>query len=126
MLNKYTWKTYIPASLWFLLILVGSLIPSNNIPDTQFSDKLIHVIFYAIFAFLLFLAVDQQNKKTNTLVSRWKAVLLIGVSAGAVVELIQMSFTESRSGEWLDVIANILGMLIALIIAEKLKKNGTL
>jgi len=125
-LNKYTWKTYIPASLWFLLILVGSLIPSNNIPDTQFSDKLIHVIFYAIFAFLLFLAVDQQNKKTNTLVSRWKAVLLIGVSAGAVVELIQMSFTESRSGEWLDVIANILGMLIALIIAEKLKKNGTL
>jgi VanZ family protein len=125
-LNKYTWKTYIPASLWFLLILVGSLIPSNNIPDIQFSDKLIHVIFYAIFAFLLFLAVDQQNKKTNTLVSRWKSVLLIGVSAGAVVELIQMSFTESRSGEWLDVIANILGMLIALIIAEKLKKNGTL
>lgn len=126
MLNKYTWKTYIPASLWFLLILVGSLIPSNNIPDIQFSDKLIHVIFYAIFAFLLFLAVDQQNKKTNTLVSRWKSVLLIGVSAGAVVELIQMSLTESRSGEWLDVIANILGMLIALIIAEKLKKNGTL
>ena len=126
MLNKHIWKTYIPASLWFLLILIGSLIPPNNIPDIQFSDKLIHAIFYGILAFLLFLAVDQQNKKTNTLVSRWKAVLFIGLSAGAVVELIQMYLTESRSGEWLDVIANISGMLIALIIAEKLKKNGAL
>jgi len=125
-LNKHIWKTYIPASLWFLLILIGSLIPPNNIPDIQFSDKLIHAIFYGILAFLLFLAVDQQNKKTNTLVSRWKAVLFIGLSAGAVVELIQMYLTESRSGEWLDVIANISGMLIALIIAEKLKKNGAL
>ena len=126
MLNKHIWKTYIPASLWFLLILIGSLIPPNNIPDIQFSDKLIHAIFYGILAFLLFLAVDQQNKKPNTLVSRWRAVLIIGFSAGILVELIQVYLTESRSGEWLDIIANVLGMLIALIFAEKLKKNGAL
>jgi len=125
-LNKHIWKTYIPASLWFLLILIGSLSPSNNIPDIQVSDKLIHAVFYGIFAFLLFLAVDQQNKKPNTLVSRWRAVLIIGFSAGILVELIQVYLTESRSGEWLDIIANVLGMLIALIFAEKLKKNGAL
>ena len=126
MLNHKFWYSLIPSVIWALLIAVGSFIPSSTIPTVVVSDKWIHFLFYAIFSFLLFLS-SLSNTKTNTyLVNRWTYVFVIGAIFGGVVEIIQDSIISGREGEWMDIVANCLGLFFGLILSEIIKSKGVL
>lgn len=126
MLNHKFWYSLIPSVIWALLIAVGSFIPSSTIPTVVVSDKWIHFLFYAIFSFLLFLS-SLSNTKTNTyLVNRWTYVFVIGAIFGGVVEIIQDSIISGRQGEWMDIVANCLGLFFGLILSEIIKSKGVL
>jgi len=125
-LNHKFWYSLIPSVIWALLIAVGSFIPSSTIPTVVVSDKWIHFLFYAIFSFLLFLS-SLSNTKTNTyLVNRWTYVFVIGAIFGGVVEIIQDSIISGRQGEWMDIVANCLGLFFGLILSEIIKSKGVL
>jgi VanZ family protein len=123
-LKKSIWYSFAPSALWFLIIVVGSLLPSSKVPDIDVSDKWIHFVFYAIFAFLLFLSALGYTKRINSRVARWRVVLIIGTVVGLGIELIQHDLIYGRQGEWTDVLANTIGLLGALFIAELLKNKG--
>ena len=126
MLNHKFWYSLIPSVIWALLIAVGSFIPSSTIPTVVVSDKWIQFLFYAIFSFLLFLS-SLSNTKTNTyLVNRWTYVFVIGAIFGGVVEIIQDSIISGREGEWMDIVANCLGLFFGLILSEIIKSKGVL
>jgi len=123
-LKRSIWYSFAPSVVWFLIIVVGSLLPSPKVPDIDVSDKWIHFVFYAIFGFLLFLSTLTYTKSANSCVARWRLVLIIGTLAGFGIELIQHYLIYGRQGELLDVLANTLGLLVALSIAELLKNKG--
>jgi len=123
-LKRSIWYSFVPSVLWFLIIVVGSLLPSSKVSDIDVPDKWIHFVFYAIFAFLLFLSSLGHTKRINTLVKRWSLVLIVGTLVGISIELIQHGLISGRQGECLDVLANTLGLLLALSIAELLKNKG--
>ncbi len=126
MLKRSIWYSFVPSVLWLLIIAVASLLPSSKVPDIDVSDKWIHFVFYAIFAFLLFLSTLGYTKSTNSRVARWRFVLITGTVTGFCIELIQHYLILGRQGEWLDVLANTLGLLVALSIADLLKNKGVL
>jgi len=125
-LKSAIWRTPYPSVIWFLVILVGSLMPATSVSDFSLFDKGVHFIFYAIFSFLLFLASLSYPNTQGSKLNRWFVVLVLGTSIGVCIELIQHIFISSRFGDLMDVVANTGGLIVALFIAELLNGNGAL
>lgn len=45
--------------------------------------------------------------------------LLISISFGIIIEIMQKEFTTSRQFEWSDIVANSLGSLLAIVFLYK-------
>ena len=126
MFKSSLWFSIYPSLIWFLIIFVGSILPSSNIQDIKVSDKLIHFVFYAVFSFFLFLLSHNLNFGLDTLIKKWTFVLTIGTLLGFIIEWIQYALVPSRSGEWLDILANTLGLIAMLSSTYLLKRISVL
>tara|TARA_B100000575_G_C22853207_1_gene499093 strand:- start:67 stop:447 length:381 start_codon:yes stop_codon:yes gene_type:complete len=120
------WSSIYPSLVWCLIILVGSILPSSNIQGVEISDKLIHIVFYAVFSFFLFLLSHNLNFGLDTLIKKWTFVITIGTLLGFITECIQYALIPSRSGEWLDIIANTIGLIAMLSSIYLLKRISVL
>ncbi|SFI48928.1 VanZ like family protein [Olleya namhaensis] len=88
-----------------------SIIPDNN-------DKVNHAIAHFIFVGLWFLSFYFYLNK-----SKKQALKMAFISAflfGIVIEILQHTLTESRQADYKDVIANVVGALIAVLIINLL------
>tara|TARA_B100001057_G_C22729379_1_gene903101 strand:+ start:353 stop:733 length:381 start_codon:yes stop_codon:yes gene_type:complete len=116
------WYSLYPSFIWFLIILGGSLLPASNLPGIAVSDKFIHVLFYAIFSFFLFLLSHNEMLGLYTTSRKWFFVFLIVTLLGAGIEWIQYALIPERSGEWFDILANSFGLMIILFTTYLLKR----
>jgi len=102
-----------------IIILILSLIPihSQLLEEVKNSDKIIHVLFYIILC-LSWLFYFKSHKKLKT-----KFIVALGVLIyGIIIEVLQSDFTTYRTGSFFDVLANSIGIMIALLVFEKLYK----
>lgn len=76
------------------------------------NDKVVHFVFYFVFAFLwgnyLFSEKKTQNK---TLFS----IVIVAVMLGGIMEISQELFTEHRMADWYDMLANTIGVVCGTI-----------
>ena len=126
MFKRSFWSSFYPSLIWFLIILVVSVLPSSNIKEIEVSDKLLHSLFYAVFSFFLFLLSHKVSLGLDTLIKKWIFVLTIGTIVGLGIEFIQFTLIPSRSGEWIDLLANSVGLIMMLSIICLLKKISVL
>ncbi|MFM1829058.1 MAG: hypothetical protein RL624_1299 [Bacteroidota bacterium] len=92
--------------LWTLLVFYLCLMPQRKIAHIPIFgiDKLVHVLFFGIFMFLLLFSM-KPNK--------WMVSFLIATLFGCLIEGLQYYFTSlGRSGDWKDIIADALGAII--------------
>lgn len=106
------------AIAWAIVMLTLFLIPSSDInPPTSFqfqgSDKLVHCGLFFIFASLLLAGEIRASKKVQKLKSGF-IVLLIGAFFALLTEGAQYFFTDSRSAQWEDVFADLMGTGMAI------------
>ena len=99
------------------IAIVGSLMPPQQIEQLTFSlsDKLIHGLYYATLTFFWLLSI-----KTNTT----KKHIQIGISVfflGLTLEIMQDVLPIERNMDVLDVIANSVGIGIAIGTARFLE-----
>jgi VanZ family protein len=103
---------------WLTLSLVALLsllaIPGNQV--FQWQDKLSHLVVYMLLFWLLLLAYGKQWSLISL------GILLVFFSG--LIEVAQ-SFTGYRQAEWLDLLANMVGILVAALSYKvlKLSKN---
>jgi VanZ family protein len=98
---------WLPLTLMVLFsITTLSLWPAEQLPRVVGGDKIHHYIAYA----LLTLPVAIKKPKY------WQFILLSFLFYSGVIELIQGYF--NRYGEWLDLVANSLGILTGVIVAQ--------
>ena len=126
MFKSSFWSSFYPSFICFLIILVGSILPSSNVKEIEISDKLLHFVIYAIFSFFLFLLSHKETLCLDTLIKKWTFVLTVGTIVGLSIEFIQYTLIPSRSGEWLDVLSNSLGLISMLSLTYVLKKISVL
>ena len=125
MLKKAIYS-FVPGIIWLLIIVVGSFMSASKVPSVAISDKGIHFIFYAIFAILFYIPLRVNTKRSFSLVTTIKLVIIIGFVLGSVIELVQQNLIVGRSGEYLDLLANSIGLLIGVIISEVLYRKVVL
>jgi len=103
------------AVLWAVIIFILSVMRTPKLTGVQipYLDKIAHIVMYAIFAFLLLLAFHhliQTNKKVILL------IVSVSLGYGILMEFAQKKIFLSRSFEISDIVANLTGILIAVVI----------
>lgn len=92
-----------------LLITVASLFPVEHLPNAPGSDKTHHFIAYC--GLMLPTAIRQPKY--------WLALALGFILWSGLIEIIQPYV--NRYGEWLDLLANAGGILLAIAIGQFLR-----
>ncbi len=114
---------------WIVIITVLSLSSFEDIDTAGISiphlDKLVHFFFYFIAAILGVLLIKEQTKGRLNLSGSIIFATLIVIIYGIVIEVIQDTFTQSRSGELYDVLANSLGAFFGAGFIFKLFSGKT-
>lgn len=77
-----------------------------NIP---YADKITHFVFYFVFSVLGCLFVRERTKGVWALGKTMGVVVVLAISYGIVIEVLQYTLTEDRMAEFADVLANTLG-----------------
>lgn len=106
--------------LLFLFLITASIYfslkqPAGDIPEIFAADKIIHLIAY----FALMLSVDFSFRTGHAFI--WKGLTVIFYSA--MMEVGQ-SYVPGRESSMLDIIANIAGVLLYLLCAALLQRQG--
>jgi VanZ family protein len=116
---KQYYKSILIGLLILWLSLTGSNIPvPGRMLDIPYLDKLGHFGMYAFFSAMLLL--DS---------CRWEVegkfhylILLIPLFFGALMEILQMTLTETRKAEEIDLLANIGGIAAGVLVASIARK----
>lgn len=106
------------AVLATIIIAVLSLtaIPKINFGlEIKSSDKILHILAYFTLSMVWFLALQ---KKMSNLYSRSFLIFSI-VIYGIILEILQGGITNYRTGDFYDVIANTIGVLLAVLLINK-------
>lgn len=120
-------KTYKFAYLW--AIIVTGLCGTNgkNLPHFEFSsifkiDKVAHMVLFGTETYLIALASRKMNQAATNFQIIFPAFLL-GTGFGIIIEILQATVFPNRSFDYLDMVANTIGCLIAwLVLNYKFKK----
>lgn len=111
--NRKRYWAFLPAVLFTAAVAYLSLTESAQAPSVALNDKFLHAAFYTVLAIAWFLPIV----KHSPFAFRLSTYVVLGVTAyGAFLELLQHFCTLTRSGEWLDLLADFIGALIGVII----------
>jgi VanZ family protein len=118
---KQFFKRWYPSCLVLAVILYATLashpLPEDSLPLIPYLDKWIHAIMMG--GFVGAIAFDWKRADRSRRLS-FKVMMCIAVGVmifGAADELMQLLADNGRSGEWLDLAADIVGALVAVFAA---------
>lgn len=109
------------------VIAYGCLLrkPPFTVPPIDGGDKWVH--WLAFMALTLALLWDNHKAKVKA-PATWLTAILIPALYGGLIEILQQQFFYPRTGEWLDWLADCMGVLIGCgiwIIAQKIHERRT-
>ena len=127
LLERLTRNSY-PGILCGIIILVLTGLPGSVFPRVKpvvGLDKVVHLCMYAGFAFLCLWGYRKQFI-SNGITYKRKAILLaiiISIAYGGLTELMQEYLVPSRTGDWVDFLADSIGTLLGVTIFYLFYKN---
>lgn len=111
------------AIAYTLFISIGLLMPSQGLlPSTSELpvDKLFHAVLNCLLIVLWLSFVYAKENKMITAVSIY-TVFGLCLVYGIVIEVLQGVFTTYRQADYLDVLANLVGLLIGVGLFRRFK-----
>ena len=118
-------KNHIPWILWGVLIIVLISIPGNDLPrvygvsksvDHFQPDKLVHVLLFLVFVFLLLRGFDASEAIRNTDEKLYFFALLAGIILSGGTEIFQHFCIDGRNATLKDFLYNSLGCIIGWLV----------
>ena len=116
MLTNWT-KRYPFSLLTTIVIVVLSLMPIGRVElaeDVPLADKWVHMVMYGTLTLIIWVEYLRQHRTP-----KWGRLMLLGVAApiamSGIIELMQAYLTTCRSGEWLDLAANTIGVALGTL-----------
>ena len=118
--------SYYKSIIVFLLIFIASVIPGDKVQKVNWFnlnnvDKLFHLGMYFCLSFVLILDLI-KSMSGFSLAKIFGYTALITVSYGGFLEIFQSVLTNSRSGDLMDLVFNIAGTILAVIIWVLIRK----
>ena len=125
MLHKYLCR-YPIALLLAVGIVLLSLLPIPEIKlaeEVPLADKWTHMVMYGVLTLAIWMDYKRSHKKCNA-----RKLLLFAflapIAMGGILELMQAYLTTCRSGEWLDFVANTIGVCIGSAVGILIMKTA--
>ena len=122
-MTTYFTKKYPLSFLTACVIIFLSLYPFHNLPkvDVPLADKWTHMVMYGALTLVIWFDYKRTHRQYNSLRLLLFA-FLAPIAMGGTLELMQAYLTTCRSGEWLDLVANTIGVCIGSIVGILLLK----
>ncbi|MCD4680107.1 MAG: VanZ family protein [Bacteroidales bacterium] len=114
---------------WGIIVLIFAIIPGTYVPEVQNIwnllqwDKLIHVFLFAIFVMLLINDLQKQKKVRFLQKSPVLFALSFGMIFGLFTEMIQLFEFLQRNSNVYDLIADVVGCALGIILFYGLYKK---
>jgi VanZ family protein len=114
-------KRWLPFAAYVILICWLSLTPSPPVIKDDFFgwDKLQHAGAYFIFTLLAGRALETFSLERKR---RWLLAALVAAVFGGALEIVQGVFTATRTAEWGDLLADVIGAACAYVLM-RIKEN---
>ena len=77
-----------------------------NIP---YADKIVHFLFYLMFAILCTMMFRERTQGGMGIAKATRSAVVLAISYGILIEVLQYTLTTDRMAEWADALANSLG-----------------
>lgn len=105
------------ALLWTGLVLFLCLVQSNKMPVVNIEnlDKIVHAFFHFVFTSLWILFFKTQIKDPDSY-KPYIISFLFSVLFGITIEIMQGQYTTTRKEDALDVVANMVGAVLAVFL----------
>ena len=111
-IRKYPLSLLVIAAILFLSLFNP---PKTKLDPITGIDKVVHVCMYMGLELIIWIEYLRNHTNLN-----WLKILLFGIIApialGGLMEIAQMKLTQGRSGEWADLWADVIGVLIGTAI----------
>lgn len=111
-------KSYPFSYFTMFVICVLSLAPIGNMEisvDVPLADKWAHFLMYGCLTCVIWWEYWKLHSESNKV---WLSVygFLSPVAIGGLLELLQANATTYRSGDWIDFIANSIGVILGVLL----------
>ncbi len=111
--KKYPISCVLIAVIWYLSLLFNA--PETPLDDVPLVDKWVHMVMYGgTFSVLWIEYIRQHQKPDYKKLLIWAFIAPIVMSG--IIELLQEYCTKTRQGEWTDLLANSIGVVLAVVI----------
>jgi len=111
-IKKYPLSLLVIAAILFLSLFNP---PKTKLDPITGIDKVVHVCMYLGLEMIIWIEYLRHHENLN-----WVKILIFGIIApialGGLMEIAQMELTKGRSGEWTDLLADALGVLVGAAI----------
>ena len=111
--KKYPFSCVLIAAIWYLSLLFKA--PETPLDNVLLIDKWVHIVMYGgtfTVLWIEYIRLHQQPDYPKLLI--WAFIAPIVMSG--IIELLQEYCTETRNGDWLDLLANAIGVTLAAVI----------
>lgn len=109
-LKRYPFSLLCIALIW--LLSLTPFFPETPLDNVEFIDKWTHLVMYGGTAGMIW----TEHLRAHRQQPNWQRLMLWAVAGmialGGLIELIQAYCTTTRSGEWLDFLADTVGVLL--------------
>lgn len=108
---------------WTLLIAVLCLVNFGNLPSFGVSgaDKYVHITLH--FGFTMLWGFYFLQKQNGIAMSGIIKLVIVSILYGILIEILQETCTTTRHADIFDVLANLTGAIIALVVFVLIKKT---
>jgi VanZ family protein len=115
-------KYFFPAVACTLLIFILSTLPADELRLPDFwdllsLDKFAHALFYGVLFITWHLAYQQLGG-----INKW-VLALCCIAYGVALEFYQGFFLSNRVADWVDALANSIGVAAAWLFLIKIDRN---
>lgn len=95
--------------IWLLCLVIR--MPETPLDDVAFIDKWTHFAMYGGTCSVIWWEYLRHHVRLNaTRLLVWAFIAPIAMSG--LIEILQATYTDTRQGEWLDFVANSIGVLL--------------
>ncbi len=111
--KKYPFSCVLIAVIWYLSLLFNA--PETPLDNVPLVDKWVHMVMYGgTFSVLWIEYIRQHQNPDYKKLLIWAFIAPIVMSG--IIELLQEYCTKTRQGEWTDLLANSIGVVLAAVI----------
>lgn len=116
----YYLKKY-PISLTLILVVIYLSFfkpPSVEIASIPGMDKIAHICMYGGLSGMLWIEFLRNHRRYDEVLwHAWAGAVLCPLAMSGIIELLQQYCTTYRGGDWMDFLANSVGVTLATLIA---------